>query len=110
MLNPFRIVPKSAAKESRSRPMQLKHNTSTLDKPQHSSVVISENSDPNLQITNMNPGATSTCINSLTLGKPLDPRASLPAGSGDDNSRIEQVSSVVNVDVQFEAQATAMLE
>ncbi|KAK8979213.1 hypothetical protein V6N11_009421 [Hibiscus sabdariffa] len=87
----------SAAKESRSRPMQLKHNTSTLDKPQHSSVVISENSDPNLQITNMNPGATSTCINSLTLGKPLDPRASLPAGSGDDNSRIEQQRCIITL-------------
>ncbi|KAK8644024.1 hypothetical protein V6N13_013299 [Hibiscus sabdariffa] len=89
-LNDFPIVPKSVAKASSSRSTQLKNNTTTLDKMRHSSIVISENSDPNLRVPTMAPNATPACNNSLTLGKPPDPCVILPADLGEDDMRNKQ--------------------
>ncbi|KAK9024765.1 hypothetical protein V6N11_004920 [Hibiscus sabdariffa] len=107
-LNDFPIVPKSVAKASSSRSTQLKNNTTTLDKMRHSSIVISENSDPNLRVPTMAPNATPACNNSLTLGKPPDPCVILPADLGEDDMRNKQVTYVINVDSQLEAQTNAI--
>ncbi|KAK8672175.1 hypothetical protein V6N13_110548 [Hibiscus sabdariffa] len=73
-LNDFTMVVKSATKAGSSHTVQLKDNSTTLDKTRHSSIVISENSDPNLQLPVIVHLATSGCANPATLGKPPDPR------------------------------------
>ncbi|KAK8604946.1 hypothetical protein V6N13_082409 [Hibiscus sabdariffa] len=109
-LNDFPIVPKFAATASSSRSAQLRYNVTKLDKSRHSSVVISENSDPNLQDPIMAPHVTPACNNSLTLGKPPDTRASLIAGSDATNMCEKQPALMLNADSLVEAQAIAMLE
>ncbi|KAK8690406.1 hypothetical protein V6N13_073940 [Hibiscus sabdariffa] len=70
-LNDFPIITKSAAWASSSRSIHMNSNTTTLDKTRHSSIVISEKSDPNLPAKVHD--ANSACTNNLTLGKPPDP-------------------------------------
>ncbi|KAK8506609.1 hypothetical protein V6N12_073562 [Hibiscus sabdariffa] len=90
------------------------HNTTGIrsndQQAQHSSIVISENSDPNLQGETMAPHVSPTYGNPLTLGKPLDPRNLQNPDPGTVNIR-EKLATYVLVAVSLlVAQATTMLE
>ncbi|KAK8488327.1 hypothetical protein V6N11_069088 [Hibiscus sabdariffa] len=90
--------------------MPKKQRVVHLDRAQHSSIVISENSDPNLQGETMAPHVSPTYGNPLTLGKPLDPRNLQNSDPGTVNIR-EKLATYVLVAVSLlVAQATTMLE
>ncbi|KAK8652244.1 hypothetical protein V6N13_061265 [Hibiscus sabdariffa] len=108
--NDFPIVPKFVTKASSSRSPKLGNNAAKLDKTRHSSIVVSENLDPNLQDPIMAPHVTPTCNNSLTLGKPPDPRTTLIASSDVNDMCEKQATQVLNADSLLEAHVTDMLE
>ncbi|KAK8708010.1 hypothetical protein V6N13_059057 [Hibiscus sabdariffa] len=102
-LNDFPIVAKSATKPSSLCSTQMRNNTTTLDKTRHSSIVISENSDPNLQIPALAHNATPACTNTLTLGKSPDTRTALHAELNAEDMCLNQTSYMATVDSRLDA-------
>ncbi|KAK8708562.1 hypothetical protein V6N13_059600 [Hibiscus sabdariffa] len=108
-LNDFPIMTKSATKASSSRLPQLQNNTSKLDKARHSSIVISENLDPNMQSPSMIPHETLACNNSLGTRKPPDPHLLLHPNHGVNNIRENPTTLVLSADSRLVVQDSAMV-
>ncbi|KAK8678266.1 hypothetical protein V6N13_143771 [Hibiscus sabdariffa] len=81
MIIDFPITSKATPKASISRTTPGKSGSVVLEKSRHSTVVISENSNPNCPSMDVDLDVNPTCPNSLVRGKPPDSCASLPAGT-----------------------------
>ncbi|KAK8690594.1 hypothetical protein V6N13_074126 [Hibiscus sabdariffa] len=111
-LNDFPIIPRPVAKasSSRSMPTQCITHIASLDASRHSSIVITENLDPNVQQMNMDASIIPASNNPLTMGKPSDQHNSSCGESGMEQLHRSQANSVVNLVQQSKALAFAMLD
>ncbi|KAK8683425.1 hypothetical protein V6N13_039486 [Hibiscus sabdariffa] len=109
-LNDFPIAVKSATKASSSHTVRMRDHSSTLDKARHSSIVISENSDPNLQLFVIVHSDTSGYSNPAILGKPPDHRKVPNAELSPTDLCQVKTNTVASVDPRVAAHESAMLE